>query len=408
MENHPEKQIQQIAKLIEEIVDENKLGKVVQSVLKSADEIGDGYLAQKLKAAITTDLPKTLNLFIKCAPTNELFRKIMPVRVAYEREVFFYSSVLPKFMEFQSKHIFKKPFQSVPHCYKTSLEENREMLILEDLAVDGYSVSDRFKPLEPNKISLLLTEFAKYHAISFAMKDQELEMYENLTKEIGKVNLQYLTSEAYGRNAHDTMLKNATRIFDAEKDAEHLKRFTKYNETFVDLYLYRDKCAPEYSVISHSDCWNNNYMFKQNDSNELQVKLIDFQLMRVVSPICDVSAFIFTCGSKEIFNNMDFYLNIYYQSLCSSIHALGSDPQKLFSLETFQCQWKKHAGFGVGMCIVWLKIATTQREEVVNIEEDLQKNEALVNSFTRDCASDKLYFERLRSVVDYCIEQNLI
>ncbi|RZC34659.1 EcKinase, DUF1679, and/or APH domain containing protein, partial [Asbolus verrucosus] len=131
----------------------------------------------------------------------------------------------------------------------------------------------------------------------------------------------------------------------------------------------------EYSAILHGDCWSNNIMFKydktENGKKLVDVRLIDWQGIKVGSPVCDLAYCLYSGTCKDVFDNLDEYLKIYHKSFSSSLKKLGSDPEKLFPFEAFKEQWKKFAKFGMCMAFGILKVKMTHTNDCLDSMDGL-------------------------------------
>lgn len=120
-------------------------------------------------------------------------------------------------------------------------------------------------------------------------------------------------------------------------NSEALKRFTSYKiGSLVEMCNKLCDCidAPT-SVVNQGDSWAPNVLVRDVKGNKKQALLLDFQLARCVSPIPDLSFFIYSCTDKALRERFNEMLKIYYNKLSSTITSLGSDAEKLYSWETF-------------------------------------------------------------------------
>ncbi|RZC35392.1 EcKinase domain containing protein, partial [Asbolus verrucosus] len=153
----------------------------------STNEKGEGFLAQFFMVTIKDTVSnKQLDVAIKAAFIDDQVRKILPIRWAFENEVYFYSEVYPLFKKFERHHGICEDVEYVPKCLKVSIEEHSEMLALENLKVSGFEIFDKTCFLDHDHISLIFETYGRFHASSFALRDQQPEVYEKLKTENGK------------------------------------------------------------------------------------------------------------------------------------------------------------------------------------------------------------------------------
>lgn len=91
--------------------------------------------------------------------------------------------------------------------------------------------------------------------------------------------------------------------------------------------------------------------YLQNDKLQY-IKLYDFQVVRVSSPILDLAHFIYTCTDKEFRDKYyDAINDLYYESLSTMLIKLGGCPETQFPKSELKKQWQKCGRFGLAMGI---------------------------------------------------------
>lgn len=212
-------------------------------------------------------------------------------------------------------------FTEYPKCYRTVDVDVNECLLLEDLAVRHFSTIDRQTgAMTADHVQLVMQGLAKFHAISFALRDQQPEIFDELTSKLNEVmflesNIQlrfYLSEHA------NTVLKAVA----AETDL--LMKVTELYKTeaadiateCIDLRL-----TASASVITYGDVWQNNVMFNYDSNGKpAEVSFVDWQITRHASPILDIAFFIFCSTSKELRDaHYDQFLKTYHESLSNHI-----------------------------------------------------------------------------------------
>lgn len=98
--------------------------------------------------------------------------------------------------------------------------------------------------------------------------------------------------------------------------------------------------------------------------------MIDWQVLRYSSPVIDLLHVLFTATDKGFREKHSSQLmKLYHSTLSETIIALGSDPEKLFSWQSFQNQLKKLGKFAllVAPSIIGLRFANS--EDVVSMDD---------------------------------------
>lgn len=117
------------------------------------------------------------------------------------------------------------------------------------------------------------------------------------------------------------------------------------------------------------------------------IKFIDYQISRYVSPVLDLVYFIFASTDKPFRDeHYDELLSIYHNSLSKFLKRLGEDPEQVFSFEEFQKQLKKYGRFGMPMALMLIPMITTQAKDL----PDFDRMAELMEEFTKgDQMSDE-------------------
>lgn len=227
---------------------------------------GDGYCSDTCKVKVKHQRGEN-NFFIKQATTNETQRNFLSVEETYKNEVSFYTTVFSAFDDFQKEKSVKTPFQ-IAKCYAASLKDTVETLVLEDLAAAGYQLYGREKPVEEFHMSLVLSTYGRFHALSLALRHQQPEVFKTITGSLKNLFPVVFPKVAAGFKLSAN--KNVQMLLERGYTAESKLAESIANNLEETLTM---PCAPEdepYSVVTHGDCWSNNMMFKYDVSALLQ------------------------------------------------------------------------------------------------------------------------------------------
>lgn len=139
-----------------------------------------------------------------------------------------------------------------------------ETLIFEDLKNSGFEMlNHRDTEITFDHAKLWITALGKYHALSFALRDQQPEKFAELTSGIPEV---FLRENDAQFNEYFNGLKDILyEMLKGDDDAELLKTMKNVvGDSMFEMArkLVNGKSAEPYAVICHGDCWNNNTLFK--------------------------------------------------------------------------------------------------------------------------------------------------
>lgn len=125
-------------------------------------------------------------------------------------------------------------------------------------------------------------------------------------------------------------------------------------------------------------------------------------------PVLDVAYFFYTCSAKELIDNLEKYLGIYYNKLASHLRKLGSNPDKIYPYSIFWEQWKKYARFGLIYAMTLIYIMLTEENESVNLEDVAEADKSVADAFNFEIANSDLYYDRVRHIILHFVENKFI
>jgi hypothetical protein len=241
--------------------------------IEAGSSKGDNYIGVIYRITVKPPKGKTLNIIVKLPPQNVARREQFFARPCFLRESEFYEVIYPMLAKFQAEKgidVKGEGFSEVADCYKSLTIDQNEGLFLEDLKASGFEMFDRFKEVTKEHAMRTMEALGKYHALSFALRDQKpelLEPYKSLvdiffqrdpeSMEHIKAWFDHLKKQAY----------DALELFDNE-DLKKRAKAQLDKDFFTMVGENIDGAAAEpYSVICHGDCWNNNIMYRYEVSS---------------------------------------------------------------------------------------------------------------------------------------------
>lgn len=378
---------------------------------------GEGYLGKIWRAKVQ-QTNREINLIVKLASEEEEHRNFLKIPLLYKNEVYFYNDVFPILDKFQKGKNVKQPSETAKY-YGASITNKEEAIILEDLKTEGFVLHDRKKPLDEEHISFVFAQYGKFHAISFALRDQQPDVFKKTTIDLVDVFPIVFPSVLDSIITH--ILCNADMLQQQGLKAESqlAKKVAEQMKEIIGM-----KCAPDdpYTVVTHGDCWSNNMMFKydvsvfnlinyiksyksffQDKTKKLvDHRMIDFQLARVHSPIFDLAYFFYASAPKRVMDQVDKYLKIYHDSLSDFMRQLGSDPKKVFPFDVFLNEWKKYRKFGLAMALFLFRFSLAEADEAVSVST----KENFADGFAKEMTNQGEHNRRVTEVVKHFVESN--
>lgn len=235
-------------------------------VVEPVGKAGDNYAANVKRITFDNGNGTTFKMIAKIAPTVEMLRQAARVAAIFGNETIIYEKVLPKFEELENKAgLSSEDKLRWPACYGTLTDPPNEVILLEDLAEAGFAMLDRFKSLDDGQVKSILRNFAKFHSLSYVLKNKEPNVYEDFAT--GLYDMWALsTPEA---QAFFTMFLNQieTQTLMVLDQDQH-KKLVKGLVTGAIDHMNKLKKADEGAkqiVIQQGDAWTNNIMYKLGD-----------------------------------------------------------------------------------------------------------------------------------------------
>ncbi|XP_072397681.1 uncharacterized protein [Diabrotica undecimpunctata] len=375
-------------------------------VIENTTQKGEGYIGEIL--FITVDLQEPNNgkcILYLVIKTNKNYGPDKNFPIVHEfckREVFFYSKILKAFQEFQNKKNVRVPFDMIPKCYKTFLDDENQVIILQNLKKNSYALHPREKPLNIAHLKMGLRSYAKLHALSFALNDQKKDIFEKISKNCFSL--------------FKDIMQNFRTLFDTKTPTlvEKLKEAGRPDLSIVYQKFMNEKSifnrfmeilntTSKDQVIIHADCHNANMLFQYKDNDTttpLHMVLIDFQAAGLHSPIIDLSYFLYINLSSSDFPNLKDFVEYYYTELRLFLKELGSDADKLFPRSTLEQHLKTYLPSGFLLTLTFLELFYLENDETPTLIDE-ESNEFL-GSFIKDVKikSRGQYLNRLVALVN--------
>lgn len=139
-----------------------------------------------------------------------------------------------------------------------SLVEPNELLVMENLRIQGYGLCDRKGTMNPEHARLVLETYGRFHALSFALKELEPNVYERLAVKFEKhpfatdvPKIKAMLALSFGQ---------AIGLFEGDQDGQDIVALlTDCKDTLNCDELFEK--SDDSIAIAHGDCWTNNMMF---------------------------------------------------------------------------------------------------------------------------------------------------
>lgn len=202
----------------------------------------------------TVSLNGQFDVILKSAPIGNEIRELIPFGLIFQREVYFYEVVISTFKQLQKEYNIKEIWNCVPKCFSNSKEPFKECLVLENLKVQGFQLWPRGKEMDSEHVKLVLKEYSRFHAFSFALRTHKPEALKTIEDNTNDIYLPIIKK----CGTADTIRKLSDRVW-----AAFDKNRCSFPVIEIMEQLVAQGAAGQYGVLCHGDTWCNNILFNK-------------------------------------------------------------------------------------------------------------------------------------------------
>lgn len=264
----------------------------------AASKHGENFLGIVKAVTLTnTATGQPLHLIYKIPPHNRARRKHFKSVLPFGREIDVYTKLLPAFVQFQRDRGLREcdSFLSYPKLYaiESDVENDDYLLIMDDLRTKNFKLWPKEQMMPLNYVDRILIELGKFHAISYAMKDQrpnEFQKFQQFTDVLTKFTIQ--------GKVKIFLDKAIDRAIGVIKHPMHKHIMEQFRGNYVEVIdeVLSGAMSKEYAVICHGDLWCNNFLFQSNVS----AKKLFFFFKKLIQFLCRFSGISFKGQPVEL------------------------------------------------------------------------------------------------------------
>ncbi|XP_049820154.1 uncharacterized protein LOC126264815 [Aethina tumida] len=150
------------------------------------------------------------------------------------------------------------------------------------------------------------------------------------------------------------------------QDDDAIAAYDKYNKEDLEIFRRSWYYKGKHTLLTHGDCWSNNMMFKYDTKNNVvDLKLLDWQLIKPGSPVHDLSYCLYSGASLDTYERLDDLLKLYYKHFSAILRQCGENPEEVYHFSTLKEEWKEYCRFGMVMSL----IKTTEQKDKVDLSD---------------------------------------
>lgn len=394
-----------IVQALEEFASSNDFRKPKFEFLEGSN---NGFIGLIKRCKIIEDERK-LSVICKFLPDNKEKNEKYHAVELFRREIFAYEKFLPQLVEIQLENGFKyrdgEGFWSFPVCYKSKFDEEnpeKSFIIMEDLGENGYVVESMFDFMGSDYTRRLFTELGKFHAISFALRKKNSEVFDEF-KSLNDLMCQLMTTDSM-KNLAPRNCQLASELFEASSEKLVKEKILACkNDLWLQVEnLLKPNEAEPHGIVCHGDCWINNIMINYTDKEKKTIKnicLVDWQQTRYGSGASELMYFLFCCTSKSMRDqHKDELFDIYYESLGKMSRVFRINIEEDYPREKFDEQLRKFGKFAFAMALFGVTI-DSKYPEILFEDRNTALSEEEEKAVLR-------YSTRMKDVVNDLVKMN--
>lgn len=137
------------------------------------------------------------------------------------------------------------------------------------------------------------------------------------------------------------------------------------------------------------------------------MKFLDWQIFWYGPPINDITYFFYANASEDMYDNLEQYKNVYYNSLIKQLKSLNVNPNLAYPRDKFEDQMKHHARYGMSMALILMQIKLFKDD--MKDHEDLEgTNESMIDQFRCEGKDLTELYKLTNVLVRHCYKNGFI
>lgn len=356
---------------------------------------GDNYGSTILSAQLTIkqgNKRNTLSLVVKLVPPSAFLREAFDIEVTFSKEVNAYRLVSPQYKDLQEEKGVpsNKRVDVFPKFYgaRTNKQgdfngksDDTAVLLLGNLKLDGYCTGNRRKGLNLKHMELGVTQLARFHAVSVALKILKPNVFkETVLKSCDRYTIGGISNDEVAEKWITATVNDVKCIQECLPYLEKIERILR-----EDLKGKVNPSPPPppkepFATFVHNDFWVNNMMFLYetdddivNDPSKTEIpismKFVDFQTTLYASPIHDLIFFIYSSATIGVVkDHCDDLIRLYHHEFIDCLAGLACDIDP-FSIEKFQDELNTNAPKELSHILFMAKVISADESQVPELSD---------------------------------------
>ncbi|XP_018401256.1 PREDICTED: uncharacterized protein LOC108778541 [Cyphomyrmex costatus] len=316
---------------------------ILQAVDRPGSKPGDNYTSMLIRTKLVgtrgDGSPYAKTFMTKLIIEDKKISTLLNLSDLFNIEADAYTKILPNLGPFG------------PPC----IYADKDIIIMEDLAEKGYAICERRNFLDLDHSVFALKRLAKLHASGLSLKlnnpwqfDKFGHLEELIYKDNSDTSVMRLCTEMCVRTIVQYLNTIEPRTQELQIVRDYFDSLQKTYDVMRQLFMSPKK---KYDTICHGDPWINNLLFlHDNDGNIIDVKMVDYQIIRYTSLSTDILYFIYgSVQSSLIEKSFDSLIKIYHNEFINELRRLQVDEKIVAELgiEWLQTELRIYALYGL-------------------------------------------------------------
>ncbi|KAL6263748.1 hypothetical protein P5V15_003832 [Pogonomyrmex californicus] len=342
---------------------------ILEAVNRPGSKLGDNYTSMLMRTKLVgtrgDGSPYVKTFMCKMIIKDRNISKLLELSDLFRMEAHAYTKVLP---------IVGPSFG--PQC----IYADENTIIMDDLAGKGYVNCERRDFLDMDHTVYALKRLAKLHASSLNIKINNPRQFEKLITNLEEVIYKDNSKTSVMRSCTEMCIKSMLQYLELmEPQTEELQAIKDYISPYVEKAYDTLRglfTAPKqkYHAICHGDPWINNLLYLHDkDGKIIDLKMVDYQIIRHISPSTDILYFIYSSVQESLIErSFESLIKIYHNEFFNELRRLHMNEKILAELgmEWLQTELRTYALYGI-------LVGCTMVNAILAEDEDVQRFEAL-------------------------------
>ncbi|PSN36161.1 hypothetical protein C0J52_17002 [Blattella germanica] len=335
-------------------------GKMICSDINSMASPGDNFMSNMYRAIIQYSKnlePKCMTVVIKAIPEKGRNSELAEEGNFFETEITMLRDVLPAMYEILQK-IPSGHYQPFSPSYLYS--HNNPML-------------DRAIGLDYDHSLIVIKTLARYHAASVVLNRENPQLLEKIKNSDPGVALRVVVQS--GSELFLTNLEKEIENWPGYKE-KYCHKLRMLRENAVDDWFdARRRNEAGFNVLTHSDLWLNNIMFRcSSETGKVEsARFIDYPCTYWTSPVVDILYFLNTSTAISITDKHQILIEEYHKEL-SNILTYFSIPHP--TLEELFKEMDERSAIGVHVALGFRAIVMAEKKQVTELITEVEEDQS--------------------------------